>query len=426
MRESAVGADGAGVLTARGGTAGRTVRADGARAATARSATARSATRRRTGAEVGRAVPIRSATRAGRGTLPILLVILAVLDLTGLVMVLSSSAVLSLQQYGTPWHELERQALWLAIGTAAFFVALRVDRRYWRRFSRAGMVVVVVMLFAVLVPHVGVRVAGAARWLGTSSLRVQPSELAKLALVFFAADTLDRRAERGARGDWRYQMGPVLAVVAILAVLVMAQPDMGTTAVLVVIALAMVGTAGLPAKPFAVIFAIGGALGMLMAVVAPYRWRRLTAFIHPFRHASGSGFQSVQGLVALGSGRLVGKGIGSSLASWGYLPNASTDFIYAIVGEETGLIGALLLAGLYLALGVIGVRIACGARDRFSGYLAAGITAWLLAQALINIGAVVGLLPVTGVPLPFVSFGGSSLVVDLFAAGVLGNIARRP
>ena len=380
----------------------------------------------RTGAAAGRAVPIRPATAAGRGTLPILLLILAVLDLTGLVMVLSSSAVLSLQQYGTPWHELERQALWLAIGTVGFFVALRTDRRYWRRFARPGMVVAFVMLLAVLVPHVGVRVGGASRWLGTSSLRVQPSELAKVALVFFAADTLDRRADRGERGDWRYQMGPVLAIVGLLGALVMAQPDMGTTAVLVVIALAMVGTAGLPPKPFAAILAAGGLLGMLMAVVAPYRWRRLIAFVHPFKHANGSGFQSVQGLVALGSGRLVGKGIGSSLASWGYLPNASTDFIYAIVGEETGLIGALLLAGLYLALGVVGVRIACGARDRFSGYLAAGITAWLLGQALINIGAVVGLLPVTGVPLPFVSFGGSSLVVELFAAGVLGNIARRP
>lgn len=385
----------------------------------------RTATPGRTGAP-GRAGSGRSATRSGRGTLPILLLVLAVLDLTGLVMVLSSSAVLSLQQYGTPWHELERQALWLSIGTGAFFVALRVDRRAWRRFARPGMVLAVLLLLAVLVPHVGVRVAGASRWLGTSSLRIQPSELAKLALVFFAADTLDRRGERGARGDWRYQMGPVLAVLAILGVLVMAQPDMGTTAVMVVIALAMVGAAGLPLKPLAAILAGGGILGMLMAVVAPYRWRRLIAFVHPFAHASGSGFQSVQGLVALGSGRLLGKGIGSSLASWGYLPNASTDFIYAIVGEETGLIGALLLAGLYFTLGVVGVRVACGARDRFSGYLATGITAWLLGQALINIGAVVGLLPVTGVPLPFVSFGGSSLVVEMFAAGVLGNIARRP
>ncbi len=379
----------------------------------------------RTGAS-GRPVPIRSSEGSGRGSLRILLLILGVLDLTGLVMVLSSSAVLSLQQYGNPWYEAERQALWIAIGTIAFFVALRVDRRRWRRFARPAMVVAIVMLLAVLVPHVGVRVGGASRWLGVSSLRVQPSELAKLALVFFAADTLDRRSERGAKGDWRYQMGPVLAIVGILAVLVMAQPDMGTTAVLVVIALAMVGTAGLPPKPFAAILATGGVLGLLMAVVAPYRWRRLTAFVHPFAHARGSGFQSVQGLVALGSGRLLGKGIGSSLASWGYLPNASTDFIFAIVGEETGLVGAVLLAGLYLALGVVGVRIACGARDRFSGYLAAGITAWLLGQAVINIGAVVGLLPVTGVPLPFVSFGGSSLVVEMFAAGVLGNIARRP
>ncbi|HET9072479.1 MAG TPA: putative lipid II flippase FtsW, partial [Acidimicrobiales bacterium] len=377
-------------------------------------------------AQPGTTVRLRPSARAGRGTFPLLLLLLVVLNLTGLVMVMSASSVTSLQQYGSPWHFFERQLLWLVIGTGAFFVALRVDRRRWRRFARAAMVVALGLLFLVLIPHVGVGAAGATRWLGTSSFQIQPSELAKLALVFFAADTLDRRAERGERGDWRYQMGPVLAIVGLLAILVMAQPDMGSTAVLVVIGLAMVGTAGIPGKPLGAIFGLVGVLGMLMAVVAPYRWRRLTAFVHPFKNASGSGFQSVQGLFALGAGRLTGDGIGTSLASWGYLPNAQTDFIFAIIGEETGLVGTLLLTGLFLAFAVVGVRIACGARDRFSGLVAAGIVAWLIGQAVINIGAVVGLLPVTGVPLPFVSYGGSSLVLTLFGAGVLGNIARRP
>ncbi len=381
---------------------------------------------RRTGAAAGRTVALRPAARAGRGTLPILLAILAVLNLTGLVMVLSASSVLSMQQYGNPWHDFERQVLWLVVGSVAFLVAFRVDRRRWRRVARPAMIAAILLLLAVLVPHVGRSAGGASRWLGTSSFQIQPSELAKVALILFGADTLDRRAARGERGDWRYQMGPVLVVAGLLGALVMAQPDMGTTGVLVLIALALVCTAGIPGRPLAAALGAVGGLGMLMAVVAPYRWRRLTAFVHPFKSASSSGFQSVQGLFALGAGKLTGDGLGSSLASWGYLPNAPTDFIFAIIGEETGLVGTLLVTGLFLALGVVGVRIACGARDRFSGLVAAGVTAWLVGQAVINIGAVVGLLPVTGVPLPFVSFGGSSLVVTLFGAGLLGNIARRP
>jgi cell division protein FtsW len=162
-----------------------------------------------------------------------------------------------------------------------------------------------------------------------------------------------------------------------------------------------------------------------MAQAAPYRWRRLTSFLHPFHDAGNTGYQSAQGLVALGSGRIAGLGLGASRASWGYLPNQQTDFIFAVIGEETGLLGSLLLISLFLAFAVLGVRAACRAADRFGALLAAGITAWIVSQAVINIGAVVGLLPVTGVPLPFVSFGGSSLVITLAAVGILANIAKQ-
>ena len=151
----------------------------------------------------------------------------------------------------------------------------------------------------------------------------------------------------------------------------------------------------------------------------------MTSFINPFKDASNTGYQSVQGLLALSHGHVLGDGLGSSIASYGYLPNAQTDFIFAVLGEETGLLGGLVLSGLFVLLGVIGVRLACNARTRYAGLLAAGITAWIVGQAVINIGAVVGLLPVTGVPLPFVSFGGSSLVINLFAMGILANIARQ-
>jgi cell division protein FtsW len=267
-----------------------------------------------------------------------------------------------------------------------------------------------------------VRASGASRWLGTSSIQIQPSELAKLALVLFAADILDRRATRR---DWRYQMIPVIAILAMLVVLVMAQPDMGTTMVLAFIAVAMMVTAGIPAKPLAVVIGGGAGAAVFFAIAAPYRWRRLTSFLHPFKDASNTGYQSVQALLALSHGHVLGEGLGASVASYGYLPNAQTDFIFAVIGEETGLMGGLLLTGLFLVLALIGTRITCRAPSRYAALVAAGITAWLVGQAVINIGAVVGLLPVTGVPLPFVSFGGSSLVIAMFGIGLLANIAKQ-
>jgi cell division protein FtsW len=303
-----------------------------------------------------------------------------------------------------------------------FAVALRVDHRRWRRLAPAALYGTAALLFAVLVPGIGVRSSGASRWLGTSTLQIQPSELAKLALVLFAADILDRRADQ--RG-WRYQMFPVIAALVLLVVLVMAQPDMGTTIVLACVAVAMLFTAGIPLGPLGGLLASGGGIALFMAIAAPYRWRRMTSFIHPFKDASNTGYQSVQALLALSHGHVLGEGLGASIASYGYLPNAQTDFIFAVIGEETGLVGGLFLSGLFMTLALVGTRITCRAPSRYSAYVAAGITAWLVGQAIINIGAVVGLLPVTGVPLPFVSFGGSSLVIALFGVGMLANIAKQ-
>lgn len=357
---------------------------------------------------------------AGRQRVTVLLALVGVLNLVGLVMVLSSSSVESIRLYGSPWHYFAREVIWLVIGTGAFFVAWRVDYRRWRRYSRVAMGVVVVLLLAVLVPHVGVSVAGASRWIGTSSVQFQPSEFAKLALIFFAADILDRRGERG---DWRYRMAPVVAVLLVLGLLIMKQPDMGTTLVLAVIALAILFAAGSPLKVLTGCLTVGAAGSLLLAVAAPYRWARMTSFLHPMRDASNTGYQSVQGLVSMGAGGLLGQGLGSSISSWGYLPNQQTDFIFAVIAEETGLVGSVVVLALFVALAFACVRIACNARDRFGALVATGITAYLTGQALINLGAVVGLLPVVGVPLPFVSYGGSSLVISLFAVGVLANVA---
>ncbi|MGH9116012.1 MAG: putative lipid II flippase FtsW [Acidimicrobiales bacterium] len=367
--------------------------------------------------------PQRSASRRRPGgTFWILLVLVAILCLIGVVMVLSASSIASIRQYGSPWHFFIRQLLWLFLGSIGFFVALRVHHQRWRRFARPAMIASLALLLAVLIPGIGVSTAGASRWLGTSSLQIQPSEIAKLALVLFAADVLDRRS---GRGGWRYQMAPVIIVLAVLAALVMAQPDMGTTVVLGCIALAMMFTAGMPVKPLAAVVGAGAGGALLMALAAPYRWRRMTSFLHPFKDASNTGYQSVQGLLALSHGHVLGDGFGTSIASYGFLPNAQTDFIFAVIGEETGLIGGFFISALFLTFTLVGVRISCRAPTRFAALVASGITAWIAGQAVINIGAVVGLLPVTGVPLPFVSFGGSALVLSLVGAGILANIAKQ-
>jgi cell division protein FtsW len=363
----------------------------------------------------------RPATAKG-GSFWVLVVLVAILCLIGVVMVLSASSIVSLQQFGSPWHFFARQLMWLAIGGVGFALALRVDHQRWRRLATGAMYVTLALLFAVLVPGIGVRASGASRWLGTSAVQVQPSELAKLALVLFAADILDRRA---VRRDWRYQMIPVIAVLALLVVLVMAQPDMGTTMVLACIAVAMLITAGIPLKPLGGLLAGGAVTTLFFAIAAPYRWRRMTSFLHPFKDPSNTGYQSVQALLALSHGHVLGEGLGASIASYGYLPNAQTDFIFAVIGEETGLIGGLVFTGLFLVFALVGTRITCRAPSRYAALVAAGITAWLVGQAVINIAAVVGLLPVTGVPLPFVSFGGSSLVIAMFGAGMLANIAKQ-
>jgi cell division protein FtsW len=349
--------------------------------------------------------------------------VVGVLSLVGLVMVLSASSILSLQTYGSPWYYFERQLVWLALGAGAFALGLKVDPRWWRRVAKAGMLISLGLLVAVLVPGIGVSASGASRWIGAGSIQLQPAEFAKLALVFFAADVLERRSTRG---DWRYRMMPVLVVMGMLAILIMMQPDMGTTMVVTFTGFAMLVTAGMPARPIAGLVAGGAAVGGLLAVAAPYRMRRLTSFLHPLKDAQNTGFQEVQGLAGLSDGGLLGHGLGSSISSWGYLPNAQTDFIFAIIGEETGLVGSVVIAGLFATLAMVGIRIACRSSDGYLALVAAGITAWLTSQAVINIGAVVGLLPVTGVPLPFVSFGGSSLVIALFATGVLAAIAKRP
>ena len=344
----------------------------------------------------------------------------------GLVMVLSASSVTSYASSGSSFTIAEKQAMWIAIGLPALVVGMHLPARVYRLLGYPLLFVASGLLVLVLVPGVGVNVAGATRWIALpAGLQVQPSEFAKLALVLWGADLLTRKDKR--LREVRHLLIPLVPLSLFLALLVMMQPDMGTTVVLVVIMLALLWSAGSPLFVFGGTGTLLGAALGLLAVTEPYRLARLTGFTNPCAAAKAqeAGYQACQGLIALSSGGWFGLGLGASREKFGYLPNQYTDYIFAIIGEELGLLGTAVVLVLFAVLGYAGIRIAQRCNDRFSQLAAAGVTAWLLGQALVNMGAVVGLLPITGIPLPMVSFGGSALVPTLFAIGMLASFARR-
>ena len=356
-------------------------------------------------------------------TYVLLLVVVGLLTVLGLVMVLSSSSVQALRVHGSSWYFFNRQLLWVALGTTALVATSRVDYHRWRRIAIPVLGVSIGLMLLVLVPGVGIRVSGSSRWLGAGPFRLQPSELAKLGLLLFSADLLARRADK--IGDFKATTRPVLGFFGAVAFLLLLQPDLGTTLVTGCIVISVLFLAGTPTHWMGGI-GIGAALSTLaLAKVEPYRWRRMTSFLDPFADVSNTGYQAAQGRIALANGGLTGLGLGASRAKWGFLPAAHTDFIFAIIGEELGLAGSLTVLLLFAAFVYLGVRAALRAPDRFGLLLAGGVTAWVLGQAVINIGAVVGLLPITGVPLPFVSSGGSSLVPMMAGLGMLLNVTRQ-
>ncbi len=353
----------------------------------------------------------------------ILLSLVLVLTLIGLVMVLSASYATAYYEYGSSWYQFKRQLLWVALGLAAMVAIMRVDYHRWRRYTTLLTVGSLALMVAVMVPGLGVNVNGSSRWLGYGALRIQPSEFAKMTVLLFVADLLARRSDR--IDDLHLTLKPVLVVFGAFAALLMLQPNLGTAIILGAIVFVMLFVSGVAVKPLVAWFTGGAALAALSAVAEPYRFRRLMAFVNPWKDPQDTGYQTLQSQFAIAHGGATGSGIGHSLAKFGFLPYAQTDFIFAIIADELGLLGAVLLIGLFLALGVVGIRIALGSPDRYGMLVATGVTSWILIQAFVNVGAVVGVLPITGVPLPFVSFGGSSLVVTLAAMGVLLSIARQ-
>lgn len=361
-----------------------------------------------------------SSTQAYGVRFTILGIAIAALGFIGLVMVLSASAAEAQSDFGNPWYQLQRQALWLTVGVVALVAALRVDYRKLRSVTRPFMVVTIGLLILVLV--VGQTVNGATRWLSLGPVTLQPSELAKLALVLFVADVLADRG--GFMGNYRATLVPTLGAFSVLALLIMFQPNLGTTVLLFLTVLSMLWMAGISARVVGTMGAVAGTLAGMLAVFEPYRWRRLVAFTDPWEDPLNTGYQILQSQAALANGGVTGLGLGQGRAKYGFLPEGHTDFIFSNIGEEFGLIGAGALIGLFVTIAVVGLLVARDAPDRFGMLVAVGITTWVTVQALVNLGAAVGVMPITGVPLPLVSAGGSSLTVTLAACGVLLNIAR--
>jgi cell division protein FtsW len=343
----------------------------------------------------------------------------------GLTMVLSASSVKQLQATGSAYTLFQKQAVWVAIGLPAMWVASRLPVKTFRALAYPLLLLAMVALALVLVPGLGRSANGATRWVDLGPVQIQPSELAKLALVLWGADLLARKDRLGQLTEWRPLLVPLMPGAGVLVLLVMLGSDLGTTLVLLTIFLALLWVVGAPGRLFVGIAGLVGLLVSILIVVEPYRMQRLTGFLDPSGNKLTTNYQGTQGLYAVASGGLFGTGLGEGRAKWDYLPHAETDFIFAIVGEEFGLVGTLVVLGLFGMLAYAGLRIARRVKDPFTRLAAAGATAWLVVQAVVNIGAVIAVLPITGIPLPLVSYGGSALIPSLFALGMLLAFAKR-
>jgi len=358
--------------------------------------------------------------RTLRSDKPLFLVTILLVGV-GLVMVYSASFVMAVDRFDNPYYFLLRQGVWAVLGLGAMYAVMQIDYRRYNRPPAIWAMVIGVAILLVLVLLFGPVINGTRRWFVIGPLSFQPSELAKLGAVFFTAAVLDRRMHR--IHDLA-SVVPIGLVTFIFVALVIWEPDYGTSGVIIGVALAMLFAAGLPYRHLVALgVPLAGAAALLVAV-APYRLARVMSYLDPWADASGSGYQVVQSLIAIGSGGVVGRGLMEGQQKIYYLPEAHTDFIFSVVGEEFGLLGATALLVAFAVLAWRGFRIALRAPDRFGTLVAIGITTIIAGQALINIGVVTGLLPPKGLALPFVSNGGSSLLANLVGMGVLLNVSQ--
>ncbi|SHF33790.1 cell division-specific peptidoglycan biosynthesis regulator FtsW [Streptoalloteichus hindustanus] len=353
----------------------------------------------------------------------LVLAVFGLLTVLGLVMVYSASSIESLANGGTTYRVFQKQVIYCGVGLVLFWVALRVPPRVLRRLSPPALLAGVVLLILVLTP-LGTDMGTDTRsWFRIGGvLSFQPVEFAKVALVLWGAHILV--IKRAMLHQYRHLLVPLMPVALLMFTLVMMQPDLGGTIALGVIPLALLWFAGAPLRLFAgiTLSAVSGAL--VLATTANYRLDRITGFLNPDDDPQGANFQARQALYALGEGGFFGKGLGRASAKWDYLPNVHNDFIFAIIGEELGFVGCVVVLGLFATLAYVGLRIAARNTDPWIRLVAATVTVWLVSQAAFNIGYVVGLLPVTGLTLPLISSGGTSVVTTMLVFGMLANFAR--
>jgi cell division protein FtsW len=344
----------------------------------------------------------------------------------GILMATSTTISASLHDgnQGSLWAQLLNEGMFLIIGIPVLWLGLRISPRGYRLLAYPMLIVAMLLLLAVLVPHVGVEINNAKRWFRLGPVQVQPSEFAKLAMLVWGADLLARKDELRTLTRARHVLLPLVPAFVFVCALVMLEPDLGTTLCFLAIMMGLLWTVGLPIRYFAAMFGFIAGAVTLLAILEPYRLQRLTSFMDPFADKSDSGHQAVQGFYALASGGIFGVGLGSGTSKFGWVPNANTDYVFAVVGEELGLLGCLAVLASFGLFAYAALRIAHRTDDTFVRLAASGTAVWLCGQALINIGYVAGLLPVTGIPLPFVSAGGTSLVLTMGVLGMLLSFGR--
>ncbi len=339
----------------------------------------------------------------------------------GLVMVFSASSVIAFKFLGSSFAIVSKQAMWVAIALPLMWLAARLPVRAWRAFAYVGLFVSLALL--VLVAVAGTEVKGNRNWLEFGGpFRIQPAELAKLSLIVWAADLLARKQKLITQ--WKHLLVPLVPVGGLVIGLVLLGGDLGTALILIAILASVLYVAGAPLRVFVVAMIPVGLIVLYMVQTRSHRLARITSWLDPSVDPGGAGWQALHGKFALASGGWWGAGLGGSKEKWGSLPEAHTDFIFAIIGEELGLVGTLAVLALFGAVGYAGLLVAIRADDLFVRLAAAGVTAWIIVQALVNLGAVLGVLPITGVPLPLVSYGGSAMVPTMLALGMLLSFAH--
>jgi len=357
------------------------------------------------------------------GDKPLLLTVFLLLGI-GILMVASSGVSYGNIRFGDEYYFLKRQLIGLSVGLFFLWLFQKISYQFWRKLSIPIFFLAIVLLVLVLIPGLGTEAYGASRWIDIGPISFQPSEIMKLALViYFAAWLSGKNVAR--KTEFSEGALPFALVLALVGFLVLKQPDMGTLGVLFVIAFSIFFASG--ARLSHIIFLVGSGLSaaMVLVLLEPYRLKRLLVFLDPEHDSSGAGYQIKQALIALGSGGIFGLGLGHSRQKFSYLPEPMTDSIFAVLGEETGIIGCVVVVGLFLFLAYRGFHIARRAPDEFGRYLAVGIVSWVAFQAFMNIFAITGLMPLTGIPLPFLSYGGTSLAALLGAIGILLNVSKQ-